>query len=203
MEKEPDEKAGKSAEREQAAVWDWAAAEKELATHFLPHPPERWLEQTAVLKALDRLPDPHRQKKRATVLALVGARLAGESDEGVFARSDTCSRSIWYGKWSKDEIISAVLADVLKAAEDWVAGDELEAMRVAKRWLALGTPLAAARLVVMIRDADSSQARLASQAVLDRAGTETASKSSSRVDVDVSRLSDEELQAIIGGAGGG
>jgi bacteriocin-like protein len=41
--------------------------------------------------------------------------------------------------------------------------------------------------------------------ILDRAGLETASKSSSKVDVDIDvrSLSDDELQAIVGGTGGG
>lgn len=171
------------AEEKTTGQFDWAIAQKELEQHFLPHPHEKWVEQAGVLAALDKLPDPHRQKKRATVLGLVAARLSGESDEAVFGRAGTCSRSIWYGKWSRDETISSVLADVLKAAEDWVAGDELEALRVARRWLALGSPLAAARLVSMLRDPDTIQARLAAQAVLDRAGTETASKSASTLDL--------------------
>ena len=52
-----------------------------------------WID--AVAAELDRLENPHRDKKRATILAIVDARLAGKSEETVWTprRTETCSRS--------------------------------------------------------------------------------------------------------------
>lgn len=179
---------------EDEAKFDWSNLEKILGDLFLPV--DGWAVDGDVLAALNRLPEPHRQKKRATVLGLVAAKLAGNSEESVFGKEDTCSRNIWHGKWKRDEVISSVLATVLAAAETWRATDELRSLQAASRYLALGAPAAAARLVTMLAHADAAQARLAAVAILDRAGMETAAKSSSESSSRV-ELSSEQFALML------
>lgn len=179
---------------EEETKFDWSNLEKILGDLFLPV--DGWAVDGDVLAALNRLPEPHRQKKRATVLGLVAAKLAGKSEESVFGKEDTCSRNIWHSKWKRDEVISSVLATVLAAAETWRATDELRSLQAASRYLALGAPAAAARLVTMLAHADAAQARLAAQAILDRADFSTAAKSSS-LHGEMDELLDDEEQAAV------
>lgn len=143
-------------------------------------------------------------KKKATILALVDAHLAGQSEESIWGRPETCSRNTYHAKWKHDELFAAVLAEVDSLARDWRDNRRLYALEEAAEALALASPDSVRRLVAIMQQAeDLTNSRLAATAILDRAGVETAAKSSSRVDVDVSKLSDAELQAIIAGEGGG
>lgn len=152
---------------------------------------------------LDRLNgERHGDKMKSTILALVDAHLAGESEENVWGREDTCSRNTYHSKWKRRAVFAEVLAAVDSLARDWRDNRALYALQEAAEQLQLASPQAVQRLIAIMAQAeDLTNSRLAATAVLDRAGLETASKSS--VDVDVSRLSDAELQAIIAGKGGG
>lgn len=157
--------------------------------------------------ALERLNDErHGEKMKATVLAIVDAHLAGVSEETVWGREETCSRRIYHQKWKKHAGFSAALDEVDRLAREWRDDRRLNALSHAAELLRLAAPDAVDRLVAIMGQAeDLTNSRLAAVAVLDRAGMETASKSSSSVemDIDVSALSDEELQAITGSTGGG
>lgn len=176
------------------AEFDWSNLEEMLGKLFLPV--DGWEVDGEVLAALDLLPDPHRQKKRATVLAMVAAKLAGKPEESVFGQANTCSRNTWHSTWKRDEVISWVLATVLAAAETRRATDELRSLQAASRYLALGAPAAAARLVTMLAQPDAAQARLAAQAILDRADFSTAAKSSS-LHGEMDELLDDDEQAAV------
>lgn len=41
------------------------------------------------------------RKRKDTIVALVDAHLAGQSEETVWGRDDTCNRSTWHSKWKK------------------------------------------------------------------------------------------------------
>lgn len=155
--------------------------------------------------ALDRLNDErHGEKMKSTILAMVDAHLAGASEESVWEREDTCSRRVYHQKWKKHAGFSAALAEVDKLAREWRDDRRLNALGHAAELLRLAAPDAVDRLVAIMRqEADLTNGRLAAVAVLDRAGMETASKSSSSVDVDVRSLSDEELQRIVADEGTG
>lgn len=143
-------------------------------------------------------------KKKATILALVDAHLAGISEETVWGRPETCARNTYHNKWKRDPLFAEVLAEVDRLARDWRDNRALYALEEAAEELRLASPAAVRRLVAIMKQAaDLTNSRLAATAVLDRAGMETAAKSSSSVDVDMSKLSDAELQAIIAGEGGG
>lgn len=151
--------------------------------------------------ALARLNDVQwADKKKATVLALVDAHLAGISEETVWGRPETCARNTYHNKWKRDPLFAEVLAEVDRLARDWRDNRALYALEEAAEELRLASPDAVRRLVsIMSQAEDLTNSRLAATAVLDRAGMETAAKSSSSVDVDVSKLTDAELQAIIEG----
>lgn len=139
-------------------------------------------------------------KMKTTIVALVDAHLAGISEETVWGRPETCSRKTYHEKWKKQSLFAEVLAEVNGLARDWKDNESVYALEDAARALKLATPDAVKRLVAIMAQAeDLTNSRLAAVAVLDRAGLETAAKSSSSVDVDVSKLSDEELQRIVAG----
>jgi hypothetical protein len=132
---------------------------------------------------LSRLQNPHATKKRATILALVDARLAGTSEEAVWKRDDTCNRSVYHGKWKKDPVFADVLASVTKLARDWKDGEGLRALGEAARRLAIASPVAVAKAIQMMSSLDDQVALRAAFGILDRAGVETAVKLKQETDV--------------------
>jgi hypothetical protein len=157
-----------------------------------------WTE--AAQAALVRLDgERHGDKMKATILALVDAHLAGRSEETVWGLPEACSRNTYHGKWKRDPLFAQVLGEVDALAKGWRDGRSLRALNEAAERLALASPVAVAKLIERLKSEDEGIILRAATAILDRAGIETAAKSSSRaeVEVDVSRLSDEELQAIL------
>ena len=55
-----------------------------------------WIDEAAA--QLNRLQGKHREKQRATVIALVDARISGRSEETVWSLPETCSRNIYHSK---------------------------------------------------------------------------------------------------------
>lgn len=139
-----------------------------------------WQAQAAA--ELGRLTAPNATKKRNTVIALVDARLAGTPEEAIWKRPDTCSRAIYHGKWRKDPIFASVLENVEKLARGWKDGESARSLEEAARLLALASPLAVRKVLEVLRDSRDDQAILrAAFGLLDRAGVETAAKSSAEV----------------------
>ncbi len=93
------------------------------------------------------------------------------------------------------------LAEVDGLAKGWRDGRSLRALNDAAERLALAAPVAVGKLIERLKSDDEAIILRAAIAILDRAGLETAAKSSQAV--DVSKLSDEELQRIIAGKGRG
>lgn len=138
-------------------------------------------------------------KKKATIIALVDAHLAGRSEETVWSKPETCSRTVYHQRWKRNPLFAEVLAEVDGLAKGWRDGRSLRALNDAADMLALAAPVAVGKLLKRLKSTDESIVVRAAIAILDRAGMETATKSSSSVDVDVSKLSDEELQRIVAG----
>jgi len=134
----------------------------------------------AATDQLERLAgERHYGKMRATIVALVGARLAGESDETVWSprRPETCARAVYQSHWKQHALFADVLTQVERIARAHVDGRALRAKQEAAEKLALASLDAVARLVTLLDSIDESIVLRASTAVLDRAGIETASKS--------------------------
>jgi hypothetical protein len=144
-----------------------------------------WVNQ--VVDELGRLENPHREKKRATILALVDARLAGKSEESVWhpRRHDTCSRTVYHMKWKHEPVFAAVLEAVAKAARQWQDGRTVRALAMASERLQLASP-AAVTTAIQAMMSDDPQVRLrAAFGILDRAGVETAPKGPAASQVSV------------------
>lgn len=164
----------------------------------------------AARKELDRLKEPHREKKVATVIALVDARLSGQSEELIWDRDthpNVCARSVYHGKWKKNVLFMDVLRKVTELAQGWKDGEELRAIELAARKLRLASPVVADQLVsmattgrvrrvvdaggkpnVIYENAAAGEILRATLALLDRAGMETAVKSDARVDDGAPRI---------------
>jgi hypothetical protein len=95
-----------------------------------------WFDTAAA--ELDRLTGVHVGKKRATILALVDARISGRSEETVWSLPETCNRSAYY-KWRKeDPIFFDVLTKVTGLARTWKDGAALRALAQGRRAVSPG-----------------------------------------------------------------
>ncbi|MGV8953687.1 MAG: hypothetical protein ACOH2M_21495 [Cypionkella sp.] len=155
--------------------------------------------EQAAAAAFGRLTEPHIAKKRATIVALVDARLAGTTEEAVWLRADTCSRTVYHNKWKIDPVFAETLASVTKLANDWHNGRAARALGEAAERLALASPAAVGKLIDLLRRTqDEAMVLRTAVAILDRAGVETAVKAKSVVEVETSRLlSDDEQAAVV------
>lgn len=158
---------------------------------------------------LGRLIGRHAVKKRATVVALVEARLAGLAEERVWEREDTCSRTIYHEKWKRDKVFAEVLGRVTVIALAWRDGRAVRALQEAAGRLAIAAPDAVGTLVDLLKSGNEAIRRIAAVNVLDRAGTLTAPKGFTPTGwgvVMVEELGDEELNEmmnnLLNGGGG-
>ena len=147
---------------------------------------DEWITRTA--QVLGRLGQPHREKKRATVIALVDARLAGRPEESVWRLPETCSRATYHGKWKHDPLFQEVLATVDEIAHNWRDTRAIEALRKAAEMLALASPAAAMKAVAMLQVDDPSVVLRAAFGILDRGGFETAAKGGAMIFAPVALL---------------
>ena len=157
---------------------------------------DEWIVRAA--KELGRLGQPHREKKRATVIALVDARLAGRPEESVWALETTCTRSTYHGKWKHDPTFQQVLEAVDEIAHNWRDTRAIEALRKAAEMLALASPAAAMKAAAMLQVDDPAIVLRAAFGILDRAGFETAAKGQSTVEVQASDGARDQLARLLG-----
>lgn len=133
----------------------------------------------AATQQLERLSDErHYGKMRGTIIALVGARLAGESEETVWEprRPETCSRQVYQSKWKHQPLFADVLARVTALAREFVDSRALRARQQAAERLALASPVAVTTAITELRSEDATIRLRAAFGILDRAGIETAPK---------------------------
>lgn len=137
--------------------------------------------QAEAAEILARLERPHATKKRNTIIALIDARLSGNSEEQIWKRPDTCSRNIYHEKWKRDPIFVDVLASVEQIARAWQDTTAIRALSKAAERLALASPVAVGRLIEKLNSADEAIVLRAALGILDRAGVETAVKSQTEI----------------------
>ena len=142
-----------------------------------------WLEYG--LSELNRIQPPERNKKVNTIIALIDARLAGESDASVFRRADCVSRDVWYKKWSKDAVISSVLDNIKELIRPIHDKNALLAMSAAATNMQLASPLAVRRAISLMDSLDEAVSLRAAFGLLDRAGIETAAKNTTNLEGDI------------------
>lgn len=142
-----------------------------------PAPPD-WA--TTAAAELDRLSDQqHAGKMRATILALVDTRLAGEPEERCWDKAlypNACSRSVYHKKWKINPLFASVLTNVESLARNYQDTRTLRALNSAAERLALAAPVAVGRLIALMQDPESAIVLRAALGILDRAGVETAQK---------------------------
>ena len=161
---------------------------------------QAWIDAAAV--ALAELQPPHVERKRATIIALVDAQLAGRSEQSVWGTPGVCNRGTYHLKWKFQPDFAAALATVSRLAREWRDTRALRALQGAAESLALAAPAAVAKAVGLMDSQDDRVALSAAFGILDRAGVETAGKSTMvgtvkhDVDINLSRLDDDELDAL-------
>jgi len=161
-----------------------------------------WVE--AVGAAFGGLTGPHLEKKKATIIALVDARLAGRPEESVWKRAGVCNRGTYHLKWKRDPAFARALDEVTRLATTWRDTRTIRALQEAAEKLALAAPIAAARATLLLGSNDENVRLRAAFGILDRAGMETASKGSMavagdvthNVEFDFGQLDDAELDAL-------
>lgn len=72
-----------------------------------------------VAEALRAIGDPHRAKKRTTVVKLAFAKANQQRLDDVFDQPDTCARIIWYTKWKDEPTIAAAFEACYQRILDW------------------------------------------------------------------------------------
>lgn len=130
-----------------------------------------WLQAAA--HELDRLRGHARYgKMRGTIIAIVSARLAGESEETVWSprRPETCTRSVYHGKWKKNPLFAEVLENVDRIARQYVDGRALRARAVAAERLAMAAQYAVNVIIKELQHEDAAVRLRAAFGILDRAG---------------------------------
>jgi hypothetical protein len=126
-----------------------------------------WHTLAEIVEALARFGGAHAEKKRQTVLALVEAELAGEPEEKVWKRPDTCSRSTYHARWKKNTQFTRTLALVRDIARKYAAAQPAAAMIRARRTMQLGTAPAADRTVRELDSEDGNIALKAAKIIID------------------------------------
>jgi hypothetical protein len=163
-----------------------------------------WL-SVEVSEALSQISGAQVAKKEATILRLAEATASGESWSVVFARPETCTKSVWYGftkrtgkrklGWCEDVCIKHALAVATARARWWVRVKRGKAVQDALDLLVEGSEDAARQLVNLVRlgqvvfareqpdgvqiarvDADVREVLAAAKEVLDRVSELTATK---------------------------
>lgn len=147
---------------------------------------DEWI--TAATSQLERLSgDRHYSKMRGTIIAIVGARLAGESEETVWEprRPYTCSRSIYHKKWKKLPLFADVLEAVERLAREFTDARALRAKQLAAERLALAAPVAVSTAIQEMQSEDPAVRLRAAFGILDRAGLETAPKGTTAGEMEI------------------
>jgi hypothetical protein len=163
-------------------------------------PEQGWIDAAAV--ALGELQPPHVERKRATIVALVDAQLAGRAEQSVWGLPGVCNRGTYHLKWKAQPDFAAALATVGRLAREWRDTRALRALQEAAENLALAAPAAVMRAIGLMESVEDRVALSAAFGILDRAGIETAAKSSvaETVKYDVAGslagLDDDELDAL-------
>lgn len=175
-----------------------------------PAQPEKkdagWLKEAAARSALDGLRQahnnhPHVEKMIRTILAIVDARLAGESETAVFGRPDTCNVKTYHTKWKLDPAFADCLGALSTLAQEWQDTKYVRALQTATERLQLAAPTAAGKLVALMANPDPNVQYRAATAILDRAGVETASKEGQLMNlilnnIDMTTLTLVQIEAL-------
>lgn len=147
----------------------------------LPEEAYTWLTDEIVEK-LRAIGDPHRAKKRVTVVRLAFAKANQQRLDDVFDEPDTCARIIWYTKWKDDPAIAAAFEACYQRVLDWndeqTGAVQAHFLRLQRQRIAEFAADAPAALKAVMQDTtQTGTARIsAAEKLMDRADPETAGK---------------------------
>lgn len=147
----------------------------------IPEAAYTWLTDD-VAEKLRAIGDPHRAKKRATVVKLAFARANQQRLDDVFEQPDTCARIIWYTKWKDDPVIAEAFEACYRRVLDWndeqTGAIQAHYLRLQRQRIAEYAADAPAALKAVMQDANQTgTARIsAAEKLMDRADPETAGK---------------------------
>lgn len=130
----------------------------------LPEDRRRWDSITSVTDVLNEITGAHAEKKKATILALVQARLNNQTARSVFADPAYCNESTYHKKWKHDPVFARVFDYVMSAATTLVNAEELIFMVEARRYVQRRTPQAAK---VLIKTLDDERSDVALKAAIE------------------------------------
>ncbi len=173
---------------------------------------QAWL--TPEVRALFRaIPGPHHEKKVVTVIRVAFAMANQEPIKAVLSQEDTCSETIWYQKWRHDPAIAAALDATYQRARDYADEETIRQeefhRRERRRSVARYAAQAPAALAAVMAGADQKGSdRINAAVTLVRladgqdaqpvaAGAEVRSESTSFTALDVNRLSEDDVRAIL------
>lgn len=88
----------------------------------LDPPGAKWMTQE-IMDLLQAIPDPHRAKKRTTVIKLAFAKATNTPLAAVFDSDDTCAENIWWTKWQHIPEVRVAYEACVERALGW-ADDE-------------------------------------------------------------------------------
>lgn len=162
---------------------------------------DTWQTADAIRTQLARLDaDPsHADKKKATILAIVGARLEFRSEESVWDDPRVCNRATYHSRWKKQPLFADVLKQVTQAAKAHRDSRAARSLAQAGERLALAANPAVGRLVQLLTSDDEGIILRAAVAILDRAGLETAQKATAATAGDLEewrRQADERRRQV-------
>lgn len=135
---------------------------------------QEWIEEAAEL--LQQITGRAAQKKRATIIALVEARINNRPDATAFEKTGTGHMITYHQRWKTDPTFSRVLAEVERLALHWHSLQQAKHLAATAEKLAQLAPVAADVLAEAMKSPDMVVALKAAFGVLDRAGIVTAVK---------------------------
>lgn len=135
---------------------------------------QEWIEEAADL--LGRITGRAAPKKRATIVALVEARINNRPDATAFDRADTGHMITYHRQWKHEPVFRDVLAEVERLALHWRNLQQARYLAATAEKLAQLAPAAADVLAEAMKSPDFAIALRAAFGVLDRAGVATAVK---------------------------
>ncbi len=141
------------------------------------------------------------RKRKDTIIALVDAHLAGRSEETVWDLPDTCSRTTYHVHWKKDPLFADVLRNVDRIADEWRDRRQIDALAEAAELLRVESPDSVRAAVELRNTSEDDRVKLqAAFGILDRAGVETATKSSTTTKHEVQGEVADAISRIYGPA---
>lgn len=135
--------------------------------------------EEAARAALNRIRGKGSQQKKAAIVKVVSAKLAGNSIASVFKDKETrpCNPDVFWRWMAHDKLFKRTIEEVEQLARTFQDEQIIRDLKLARQRLAMAAPVAATELVRLMRMSPDEKVRLqAANSILDRADLTTATK---------------------------